>query len=165
VDFDIGFNTNAATKSVKLYTDGASRGNVVGESICAYAFYGEYNGYETLGGKAFVGYTNNQMELTGLIIGLRNITNKNLPVEVYLDSKYVFDSITKNWMKSWKRNGWTKDGGLKNDKYWMALDVELNKFKKIHFNWTKGHANNFGNNIADKKCNDLMDNFEEEELG
>ena len=56
----------------------------------------------------------NQMEILGLIRGLQHITNKKNPVKVYLDSKYVYNATTQHWIYSWKRQGWTKKGGLKN---------------------------------------------------
>jgi ribonuclease HI len=147
------------TKSIKLYSDGASRGNGKGKSICAYAYYAKYEGYEMLNGKAFRGYTNNQMEILGLIRGLEHITNKKIPVKVYLDSKYVYNAVTQHWIYSWKRQGWTKKGGLKNTRYWQVLLREIEKFDMIEYYWVKGHASNFGNNTVDEECNKLMDNY------
>lgn len=166
MEFDFGFPTKTTPGGqkdvIKLYTDGASRGNIRGKSICAYAFYLKYKSYERLSGKAYIGFTNNQMEILGLIQGLRWIRKKDMQIEVFLDSKYVYNAITKDWLGIWKRNGWTKKGGLKNANLWKALNHELNNFEHINFNWVKGHANNFGNNLADKECNDLMDHFERE---
>ncbi len=49
--------------------------------------------------------TNNRMELTAAIQGLRTLTNKSI-VKVMTDSQYVVRGMTQ-WVAGWKANGWT----------------------------------------------------------
>ena len=105
--------------------------------------------------------TNNIMELKGCIEGLKAIKNKTLPVEVYLDSAYVLNGIT-NWIDGWKKKGWrtANKKPVLNKELWIELDSERNKFNNIEFIKVKGHAGNEGNEIADRLCNEAMDEIE-----
>ena len=105
--------------------------------------------------------TNNIMELKGCIEGLKAIKNKTLPVEVYLDSAYVLNGIT-NWIEGWKKKGWrtANKKPVLNKELWIELDSERNKFNNIEFIKVKGHAGNEGNEIADRLCNEAMDEIE-----
>jgi len=94
--------------------------------------------------------TNNQMELTALIKALEQIKTQKYPIEIWTDSKYVLDWITK-WIKKWKENWWkTANKNLvKNKELWEKLDELINKYDvKIH--WVKAHANDDLNNLVDK---------------
>lgn len=51
--------------------------------------------------------TNNRMELTGVISALRALKEPCI-VELYSDSKYVIDALSKGWAVSWRRNGWKR---------------------------------------------------------
>ena len=89
-------------KKVTLYTDGACSGNPGAGGYAAILLYGEKT-KEISGGEAET--TNNRMELSAMIAGLEAL-KEPCEVELYSDSKYVIDSITKGWVYSWKRNGW-----------------------------------------------------------
>ena len=71
--------------------------------------------------------TNNRMELTAVIEGLRALT-KPCAVTLHVDSKYVLEGATK-WILGWKRNGWrTSDKKpVKNVELWQALDAEMQR--------------------------------------
>jgi len=97
--------------------------------------------------------TNNQMELTGAIEGLKYINgiDKHTPiVTIHVDSMYVKDGITK-WVKGWKLNGWkTKDKKpVKNMDLWKDLD-RLNQKFRINWEWVKGHSSDLNNDRVDK---------------
>ncbi len=51
--------------------------------------------------------TNNRMELLGVITALE-ILKEPCSVDLYSDSKYVVDGITKGWAKGWRARGWVK---------------------------------------------------------
>lgn len=91
-------------KTVTVYTDGACSGNPGpggwGAILC-------YNGAkkELSGGEKQT--TNNRMELTGVISALRALKEPCI-VELYSDSKYVIDALSKGWAVSWRKNGWKK---------------------------------------------------------
>ena len=148
-------------KVIKLYTDGGCRGNQSDNNIGgwgAYMVYGDVS-KEIKGGE--INTTNNIMELKGCIEGLKAIKNKTLPVEVYLDSAYVLNGIT-NWIEGWKKKGWrtANKKPVLNKELWIELDSERNKFNNIEFIKVKGHAGNEGNEMADRLCNEAMDEIE-----
>lgn len=131
---------------VNIYTDGACSGN---PGPGGWGVYLEYNNVT----KEAFGYslatTNNQMELTAVSEGLK-ILKKSCIVNLYTDSKYVYLGMTE-WIKKWRANNWRNASGdeIKNIQFWQELYSESLKHD-INWNWVKGHADNFGNNIADK---------------
>jgi ribonuclease HI len=94
--------------------------------------------------------TNNQMELQGAIAALEFLAaqKQSTPVDLYTDSKYVLDGITK-WIKGWKKNGWkTKDNKpVKNQEFWQQLDP-LNS-ANIRWHWVEGHSGDPDNERCD----------------
>ncbi|MFN9168463.1 MAG: ribonuclease H, partial [Pseudanabaena sp.] len=92
----------------------------------------------------------NQMELQGAITALEFLSThkQSTPVDLYTDSKYVLDGITK-WIKGWKKNGWkTKDNKpVKNQEFWQQLDP-LNS-SNIRWHWGEGHSGDPDNERCD----------------
>lgn len=132
-------------KEVTLYTDGACSGNPGPGGWGAILLY--KGAEKTLsGGEAVT--TNNRMELTGVIQGLRAL-RESCDVTVYTDSQYISRAINEGWLAKWKKAGFTKKGGLKNAELWRELDVLLQKHI-VRFVWVKGHADNEFNNRCDK---------------
>ena len=108
------------------------------------------------------GATNNKMELTALIEALKKLLELGFnekPLLFVLDSQYVLNPITKGWLKKWKKRGWTKStkGAIANLECWQELEQLLSKFSQTKFEWTKGHANNRGNEFVDHTLNKFMD--------
>ena len=94
--------------------------------------------------------TNNRMEITAAIRGLEML-KEPCEVELYSDSQYLVNAITKGWAEKWKRNGWMrnkKDPALNPD-LWERL-LALLKIHKVTFIWVKGHASNRMNNRCDE---------------
>ena len=91
-------------KTVTLYTDGACSGNPGPGGWAAILLYGNHK-KELSGGEKNT--TNNRMELTGVIEGLRAL-NQPCIVELYSDSKYVIDALEKGWAVGWRKRGWKK---------------------------------------------------------
>lgn len=103
--------------------------------------------------------TNNRMELTGVIQGLRYVAlhHPNEPVEVISDSEYVVKGITDR-VDGWILKGWRNTTGIvKNKDLWEILVFLRNKIKPT-FNWVRGHDGNQYNEIADKACVDAYRN-------
>lgn len=117
---------------IQLYTDGAAKGNPGRGGYGTILRFGPHE-KELSGG--FRMTTNNRMELLAVIVGLEAITNKNIAVHIYSDSKYVVDSVSLGWV-----NGWVKKGfkGKKNKDLWLRY-LEVSKGMKITFHWIKGH--------------------------
>ncbi len=91
-------------KNVTIYTDGACSGNPGPGGWGAILQYGtakkELSGSEP-------STTNNRMELLGVISALE-LLKEPCSVDLYSDSKYVVDGITKGWAKGWRARGWVK---------------------------------------------------------
>ncbi len=80
--------------------------------------------------------TNNRMELTGAIEGLR-ATELGANVVLRSDSQYVINTMTRNW----KRN--------KNHDLWAMLDQE-SQIRRVKFEWVRGHDVDPINHRADE---------------
>ena len=91
-------------KTVTIYTDGACSGNPGPGGWGAILMYGAHK-RELSGGEANT--TNNRMELTAVIEAL-SILKEPCIVDLWSDSKYVIDGLSKGWAKGWKARGWVK---------------------------------------------------------
>lgn len=147
---------------IHLFTDGGCRGNQQDNNIGAWGAYMKYKQFENYISGGTSNTTNNIMELTGCIEGLKAITDKTIPIIVYLDSAYVLNGIT-SWIAKWKANGWrtANKKPVLNKELWIQLDNLVSEFKNIQFAKVKGHADNEGNIKADLLCNEYMDKLEE----
>lgn len=134
-------------KQVTIYTDGACSGN---PGPGGWGAILEWNGVEKelSGGEAQT--TNNRMELTGVIRALSAL-KEPCEVDLYNDSKYVLDALTKGWAKSWRARGWVKADKKPalNPDLWQTL-LELTERHTMHYHWVKGHADNPKNNRCDQ---------------
>ena len=91
-------------KKVELFTDGACSGNPGAGGWAAILRYGTHE-KELCGGEEHT--TNNRMELTAVIEGLKAL-NERCEVHITTDSQYVVNGIEKGWAANWKKNGWRK---------------------------------------------------------
>ena len=134
-------------KTVTLYTDGACSGN---PGPGGWGAILEYMGVEKefSGGEAQT--TNNRMELTAVIEGLKKLKEPCI-VELYSDSKYVIDALEKGWAKGWQSRGWRKADKKPalNPDLWEQL-LALEQVHTLHYHWVKGHADNPKNNRCDQ---------------
>ena len=134
-------------KTVTLYTDGACSGN---PGPGGWGAILEYRGYEKelSGGESNT--TNNRMELTAVIEGLKALQEPCI-VELYSDSKYVIDALEKGWAASWQKNGWRKADKKPalNPDLWEIL-LSLIQVHRVRYHWVKGHADNPKNNRCDQ---------------
>ena len=128
--------------SIKIYTDGAAKGNPGKGGYGVVLISGEHR-KEISGG--FEKTTNNRMELLAVIVALEHIKKPNAQITVYSDSKYVVDAIEKKWVFSWNKNNFNKK---KNPDLWRRFLVVYKKHR-VKFIWVKGHANNKENNRCD----------------
>lgn len=135
-------------KKVTVYTDGSCKFNPGPGGWAAVLLYGE-NQKEISGG--CLDTTNNKMELTAVIMALESL-KESCQVEVFSDSKYVVDSVTKRWVYSWQKNDWRKSdkSPALNSELWKKLLPLLEKHE-VKFNWVKGHAEN----ALNERCDEL----------
>ena len=134
-------------KTVTLYTDGACSGN---PGPGGWGAILEYMGHEKEMSGGEENTTNNRMELTGVIEGLKALKEPCV-VELYSDSKYVIDSLSKGWAVSWRKNGWRKADKKPalNPDLWEVL-LQLTEYHEMRYHWVKGHAENPKNNRCDE---------------
>ena len=134
-------------KEVTLYTDGACSGNPGPGGWGAILIYKDYKKEMSGGDKET---TNNKMELTAAIEGLRAL-KEPCRVKLYSDSKYLIDGITKDWARSWRAKGWKKSDGKPalNVDLWEQI-LTLDEYHEIEYIWVKGHAGNPYNERCDR---------------
>lgn len=133
-------------KKIQLITDGACLGNPGPGGWAAILRYGA-NTKEIFGCESHT--TNNRMELTAAIQGLRAL-KQPCEVDVVTDSEYLKNGIT-SWIANWKRRNWmtAQKKPVINRDLWEALDREAARHT-MTWSWTKGHASHEDNNRADE---------------
>lgn len=144
-------------KTVQLYTDGACRGNPGRGGWGAILVYGAYE-RELSGGERET--TNNRMELTAAIEGLRCL-KEPCHVELYSDSKYLTDAFNEGWVVGWERTDF-RAGKVKNPDLWRAL-LALCREHQVVFHWVKGHNGHDYNERCDALATAYADSFLREE--
>lgn len=134
---------------IKIYTDGACKGNPGVGGWGALIIQGKKN-IELFGGENKT--TNNRMELMAVIMALKEIS-PSIELTIYTDSTYVQKGISE-WIKKWKVNSWRSSSKrpVKNKDLWVELD-EASSSRKINWEWVRGHAGNEGNEKADELAN------------
>ena len=146
-------------KKVKIYTDGACKGNPGRGGWGAVLQYGnsekEISGFQTE-------TTNNIMELTAAVEALKLLKE---PCEITLttDSTYVKNGISK-WIFSWKKNGWktASKKSVKNKELWQELEL-LSKNHSINWKWVKGHSGHPENERCDQLANEAISKMSSEQ--
>ncbi len=133
-------------KQVRLITDGACLGNP-GPGGWASILRFNSQTKEMWGCEKHT--TNNRMELTAAIEGLRAL-REQCEVEVVTDSEYLKNGIT-TWIHNWKRKGWMTAAKkpVVNQDLWQELDEQTSRHITT-WTWTKGHANHADNNRCDE---------------
>lgn len=139
-----------------LYTDGACSGNPGIGGYGAVLIKNNGEAEEISGGEKLT--TNNRMELTAVIEGLK-LTSEREKVKVYSDSAYVVNAFNQGWIDNWKRNGWHSSGGgeVLNSDLWQTL-ASLVDARRVEFIKVKGHSDNAMNN----RCDALATSFYKE---
>jgi ribonuclease HI len=133
---------------IKIYTDGACKGNPGDGGWGALITDGLEN-KEIYGGEKNT--TNNRMELMAVIMALESI-EKEQKITIFTDSTYVQKGISE-WIVNWKRNGWKSSNKqpVKNQDLWMRLDGSNSSL--ISWEWVKGHSGHIENDRADYLAN------------
>lgn len=133
-------------KEVEIYTDGACSGNPGAGGWAAVLLYKQHR-KEASG--AELETTNNRMELTAIIQGLR-LLKESCKVTLYSDSAYSIDPFLQGWIYGWQMNSWRTSGkdDVKNVDLWQQLLEELKKHE-VKFVKVKGHSDNELNNKCD----------------
>ena len=160
--------------NVKLYTDGAARGNPDGPG--GYGIVLQYTGEdgemrEVEYSAGFPKTTNNRMELMAVIVGIETINaiktlyefSRESDVHVISDSQYVTNAFNKDWLANWKKNGWktANNKPVKNLDLWQRLLKAL-KSNNVTFEWVRGHNGDPMNERCDKLATEAADKMKGE---
>ena len=143
-------------KRVILYTDGACSGN---PGVGGWGAVLMFNGHEKRISSAEQSTTNNRMEVTAVIEGLKCL-KEPCEVQVYSDSAYTVNAFNNGWIFSWEKGGWKKADNkpVLNADLWQRL-LNLTRIHSVNFVKVKGHADNEYNNICDKLATDAIKNY------
>lgn len=129
-----------------VFTDGAAEGNpgpggwgavkVVDDRVVA-----EEKGHEAH-------TTNNKMELTAMVAGLRMI-DPGQTMDVYSDSRLVVDTLTK-WAAGWEQRGWRrKTGPIANLELVQEAYRLFRERPGVNVKWIAAHSGYRWNEYAD----------------
>ncbi len=138
---------SAQLKKIEIFTDGACSGNPGPGGWGCILRYGNAE-KELSGGEGDT--TNNRMELTAAIEGLKALKEK-CEVTLYTDSQYVANGINKGWARSWQKNGWIKSDKkpAQNRELWEEL-LSLIDRHEVSVVWVKGHNGHPENERCDR---------------
>jgi ribonuclease HI len=138
---------------VRIYTDGACRGNPGPGGWGAVLRYRDSERH-LKGAEAHT--TNNRMELLAAIEALKTL-KRPCRVELTTDSLYLRKGITE-WLANWKRGGWKTAAKkpVKNADLWRRLDAAAQSHE-IAWHWVKGHSGHPENELADQLANEAID--------
>ena len=143
-------DSNDPLEKVALFSDGACSGN---PGPGGWGVILRFRGVEKelFGGERET--TNNRMEMMAIIQGLEAL-KRPVTVDIFTDSKYVIDGITK-YMPTWKKNSWrTADKKpVKNVDLWERMLAAM-KPHQLSWNWVKGHNGHPENERADALARD-----------
>ncbi len=134
---------------VELFTDGACSGNP-GPGGWAFILRHPASGAEREHSGGERSTTNNRMELTAAIEGLRAIRKPSI-VDLFSDSQYVVRGLNE-WVAGWKKQGWTrgrKRKPVKNVDLWQDLD-DLRHRHTVRLHWVRGHSEHPENERCDR---------------
>ena len=131
---------------VIIFTDGACSGNPGPGGWGALLRYGDTE-KKLSGGELET--TNNRMEMMAAIKALESL-KRPVQIELYTDSVYVRDGITK-WIQGWKARGWktANKEPVKNVDLWQRLEHAMGSHS-IDWHWVKGHAGYADNELVDE---------------
>lgn len=144
-----GDDVNAGGRPlVQLFSDGACSGNPGPGGWGSVLKCPSMNIEKRMSG-AERNTTNNRMELTGVIQGLKAL---KMPCDVVIttDSRYIVDAFQKNWLSGWQKNGWrtASKQPVKNIELWKELLAAIAPHR-VSWNWIRGHNGHPENELAD----------------
>jgi len=135
---------------LEIWTDGACVVNP-GPGGYGIVFKCQEQKWEKAGGFRLT--TNNRMEIMGALVALETLPAK-CKANIYTDSQYLVNSISKGWAKRWRSKGWKKKGNKKvpNADLWERM-LQLCARHEVEFSWIKGHDSS----VENERCDQLAE--------
>lgn len=142
---EVGYRQGSSLPHVTIYSDGSYKPSI------------NFGGYGTLmecDGQRIALYggspadSNNRMEITGVLAGLR-LLNRPCEVTVISDSKYVIDALN-GYIWNWQSSGWltSQKKPVANVDLWKEM-LMFCQIHRIHGQWIKGHTGHIENEHCD----------------
>ena len=132
-------------KKITLFCDGSSLGNQYSNSYGGWCAILRYKTFDKILSGNEANTTNNRMELTAVIEGLKAL-KEPCDITIVSDSKYVCDGISA-WLDNWTKKNFKN---VKNVELWQAY-LRYAKNHKITTRWIKGHDGH----IENEKCDSI----------
>jgi ribonuclease HI len=104
-------------------------------------------GSEPAGGET----TNIRMEGFAIMAALNHAAGQ--PCQIYTDSEFWINVITK-WSLAWEKNGWIKKGGAIKNLDIVREVCPLYRQSQATLIWVRGHQGDEGNELADHWANE-----------
>ena len=160
--------------TMKIYVDGGCRNNgkpgAIGAAAAVFQFKYDHQQCYTRELPESPTPTNQRAEITAIILALQQALKRYksldsdpyLDVTIYSDSRYAVNCMNE-WIYKWSRNGWKNSTGaevVNRDLIQKASDLDdlLAKEGDVRYVWVPREENN----DADKYCNEVMDQMEEQ---
>ncbi len=128
--------------NVKIFTDGSVKRNPDGPG--GYGAILQYTDrkrqiHEKEISAGYDSTTNNRMELMAAIAALETL-QQPCRIDLYTDSQYLTNTMTKGWIENWKLNNWRNGSNkpVKNRELWERL-LEATAKHEVAWHWIKGH--------------------------
>lgn len=150
------------SKTIELYTDGSSLRNPGASGLGYLIRYWETPDEESMpeekiieGSQGFRLSTNNRMEITAAIYGIKAILSKVADgsfqgltqINLSSDSEYFVKAITQKWLNKWQQNNWMTSGfqgskpkAVKNKDLWEQVIELQNQLHLQKINLTVSHV-------------------------
>jgi ribonuclease HI len=133
-------STTSGLPLVHIYSDGACSPNPGWGGWGCLLIAQDNGGYTRELSGAEPNSTNNRMELTGAIMGLRAL-KKPCHVLMHTDSQYLHHAFSRGWLTAWQKNGWLTAARkpVVNQDLWQEL-LRLASIHTLEWKWVRGHA-------------------------
>lgn len=142
-------------KEVHCWTDGScirinNKPFYAGSGV----FFGINSAFNIAQPFMFAPLTNQRAELYAVILALESCQERRVPADfkvfIHIDSQYAMNCCS-HWLPGWLSNNWkTSNGGPVSNRDLLERLAVLLKLWNVQFIKVKAHANDYGNEQADK---------------
>ena len=143
-------------KQATIYTDGSCLNNPGTGGYCALIKYP--NGKQKIVSGGMSNTTNNRMEMTAIIEGIKALPKGQYTIAIYSDSMITVNGI-KEWLRGWVKKNFKK---VANVDLWKEY-LEVSKEHQVIAHWVKAHNGHPENELCDDIARDEAIKINEKE--